>query len=404
MDGETVELLRGEKGWEVKAKTTLPGDTPTIESVVDHLAQLHAKRVAAYPAKDPAAYGLDKPAAVFTVRFTGADGKPATKIIQIGKPTTDGDTKGDRFVRVENGATIGVLPSVLAGTLLGPALEFRNRNLLNLSNVDRATLERGQRKAVFEAANGSWKMLQPVDAPAEQTDLQEFCIGRSAPSLAVDRLIADKPADLATYGLDKPSARWIFQLAGKNVLELLLGKSTVDGKVYAKLAGNDLVFLLDPNLAKQAEAEYRSRTVWPAPLDAVQIEKIHFGGQENPFGLEKVDNVWKVTGKPTDNVNQDAVKELLDALAGLKAARFVADKTGDLKLYGLDPAQRTIEIQTQSGKRTLLIGRQEGESSRYYVRVPEGEVAQAVFVVSEDAARKIVKPLSGFLQASPGAK
>ena len=184
------------------------------------------------------------------------------------------------------------------------------------------------------------------------------------------------------------------------MLELLLGTPTVDGKVYGKLAGNDLVFLLDPNLAKQAEAEYRSRTVWPAPLDAVQIEKIQFGGPENPFGLEKVDNVWKVSGKPADNVNQDTMKELPDALAGLKAARFVADKTTDFKLYGLDPAQRTIEIQTQSGKRTLLIGRQEGESSRYYARIPEGETAQAVFVISEETARKIVKPLeSGFLQA-----
>ena len=401
-NGETVELLRRDEGWEVKANSIQAGDTPTIESIVDHLAQLHAKRVAAYPAKDPAAFGLDKPAAVFTLHFAGPDGKPASKVLQIGKPTVESDSSGDRYVRVENGAAIGVLPSVLTASLLAPALEFRNRNLVNLANVDRATLERGQRKAVFEAANGSWKMLQPVDAPVEQTDLQEFI--SAASHLRADRLIADKPADLKTYGLDKPSARWTFQAAGKNVLELLLGSSTVDGKIYAKLAGKDLVFLLDPGLSKQTEAEYRSRTVWPAPLDAVQIEKIQFGGQENSFGLEKVDNSWKVTGKPADSVNQDVIKEMLDALAGLKAARFVTDKTTDFKLFGLDPAQRSIEIQTQSGKRTLLIGRPEGESSRYYARVPEGEVAQAVFVISEEAARKIVKPMSALLQPSPRAK
>ena len=100
LDGETVELSRRDNAWEVKAKATQPGDAPTIDSIVDHLAQLHAKRVAAYPAKDPAAFGLDKPAAVFTVHFTGPDGKPATKVIQIGKPAVDGDAKGDRFVRV----------------------------------------------------------------------------------------------------------------------------------------------------------------------------------------------------------------------------------------------------------------------------------------------------------------
>ena len=204
--------------------------------------------------------------------------------------------------------------------------------------------------------------------------------------------------------MDKPSARWIFQTAGKDVLELSLGKPVEGGKVYAKLAGSDLVVLLDPNLTKQAEAEYRSRTVWPAPVDAVQIEKLQFGGQESPFTLEKVDNVWKVAGKPADNVNQDTMKELLDALAGLKASRFVADKTTDFKLFGLDPAQRSIEIQTQSGKRTLLIGRQEGESSRYYARVPEGEAAQAVFVISQEDAGKIVKPLSCPAAGEAGCK
>ena len=161
MNGETVELVRQGAGWDVKAKATQPGDAPTINSLVDHLAQVHANRIAAYPAKEPASYGLDKPEAVFTVRFTGADGKPATKAIQIGKTTADADTKGDRFVRVENGTAIGVLPTGLVDTLLKPALEFRNRNLVNLASVDRATVEHGQRKAVFESANGAWKMIQP---------------------------------------------------------------------------------------------------------------------------------------------------------------------------------------------------------------------------------------------------
>ncbi len=402
MNGETVEWLRKNGSWEVKAKSTQPGDTPTINNLVDELAQLHALRVAAYPAKNPASFGLDKPAAVFTIRFTGADGKPATQVVQIGKTADEGAAKGDRFVRVENGTTIGVLPSDLAGSMLAPGHDFRDRNLANLSSVDRATLERGQRKAVFEANSGTWRMMQPVEAPAEQTELQEFV--SAASHLRADRLIADKPADLKQYGLDKPTTKWVFQTAGKNGLELLLGKLADGGKVYAKLAGNDIVFLLDPNLTKQAEAEYRSRTVWPAPLDAVQVEGLHFGGQQSPFAFEKVDNIWKVAGKPEANVNQDAVKELLDALAALKAARFVADKTADFKLYGLDPSEHSIDIQTPSGKRTLLIGRQEGESSRYYARVPEGDVAQAVFIISETDARKIVRPLSGFLPANPKSK
>jgi hypothetical protein len=397
MNGQTVELLRKDARWEVKAKGTQPGDAPTLNALADQLAQLHAKRIAAYPVKDPSAFGLDKPAATLTIRYTGADGKPASEAIQVGKPVDAYAPKGDHFARAEKSTTVGVLPGELVATLLAPDLEFRDRNLVNVSSIDRATVERGQRKAVFAEANGVWKMVQPVEAPAEQTELQEFI--SAASHLRADRLIADKAADLKSYGLDKPAARWIFQSGGKDALELLLGKSDA-GKLYAKLANSDLVFTLDPNLSKQAEAEFRSRTVWPAPVDAVQIEHIHFGGQ-SPFTLEKVDNVWKIAGKSDAKVNEEAVKELLDGLAGLKSTRFVADKTTDFKLYGLDPSERTIELQTPAGKRTLLIGRQEGESKRYYARVPEGDAAQAVFILGENEARKILKTPAELTQANP---
>ena len=402
MNGETVEFLRKDSGWEVKAKTTNRGDGPTLNNLADELAKLHAIRIASYPAKDPAAFGLEKPEAVFTLHATGADGKPANPVIQIGKSAGEGPAKGERFVRVEKGPAIGVLSADAAGKLLAPALEYRDRNLANISSVDRATLERGSRKAVFESTDGAWKMTLPVAAPAEQTDLQEFVAAVS--HLRADRLVADKPTDLKAYGLDKPSEKWIFQSAGKNALELLIGKPAEGGKAYAKFAGSNLVFLLDPGITKQAEAEYRARTVWPAPLDAVQIDRVQITGEQGPYTLEKIDNVWKLAGKSDSALNQDAVKELLDALAGLKALQFAADKTGDFKLFGLDPAQRTIEVQTPSGKRTLGIGRPEGESRLRYARVPEGEAAQAVFVISAEEASKLLKPSSAYLQAKPATK
>ena len=112
--------------------------------------------------------------------------------------------------------------------LTAPALEYRDRNLANVSGVDRATVVRGSREAVFESAAGTWKLVQPASAPAEQTDLQEFLA--SVSHLRADRLVADKPADLKVYGLEKPEAKWILQSGGKPVLELLLGKDCGSGQ------------------------------------------------------------------------------------------------------------------------------------------------------------------------------
>jgi Domain of unknown function (DUF4340) len=251
--------------------------------------------------------------------------------------------------------------------------------------------------------DGSWKLTQPIEAEAEQADLEEFLNGLS--HLRADELVADKPADLKAYGLDKPQARWRILAGEKVLLDLLIGNletgkehSKEGSRCYAKLANGSLVFLLNPPLTSRVLGEYRSRTIW-APLDASQIERLSYGYLQNPFVLDRRENEWHVAGKPESKVKAEAVKDTLDALAGLKAARYVQDTSADRKLYGLEPPQLTLEIQTPAGKRILQIGRPEGESRRFYARVAESEQSP-VFVISEADAGRIVRPLMAFLHGS----
>lgn len=394
-DNKSLELARKENAWEVKTSSTTKGDTATINELVRELATLKVIRVVAYPAKDMLPYGLDKPSDIITLRGTGPDGKPLSTDIEIGKPTADGLAGQGRFVRVGKGTTVGVLSLDLAAKLLAGPLEYRDRNLVNLADIDRVDLVRGNRKAAFTLANGAWRMTEPVEV-ATEPEIQDFV--NSVSHLRADRLVADSGADLKQYGLENPTARWHFQAKDKRSIDLLIGKPGPGGLIYAKLGSSDVVFLLDAPLSKLAQAEFRSRGVWPAPVDAVQVERLTYGGQESPFTLEKVDNVWRLAGRPDAKVNQELVRETLDALSGLKAARFVSDKNPDLKLPGLEPPQRVIEVQTPTGKRTLLIGRREGESGRYYARIPEGEAGQTVFILGEDDARRIVRTMSDFLK------
>src|SRR5262249_28051509 len=97
-------------------------------------------------------------------------------------------------------------------------------------------------------------------------------------------------------------------------------------------------------------------------------------------------------------VSTAAVQDTLDALAGLQAERYVADRGADLKLYGLQPPQLVLEAQTPAGQRLLPRGRHGGGAKRYYARVPEGENASAVFVISEADAARLVRPLQAFLE------
>src|SRR5262249_34551552 len=156
----------------------------------------------------------------------------------------------------------------------------------------------------------------------------------------------------------------------------------------------DVVFLLDSALTKKVLGEYRQRNIW-ASLDSAQVDRISFGYAQNPFVLEKVDNSWHVAGKPAVPIKSEKVSETLDALSRLKVERYVVDNNADMKLYGLEPQQLVLEIQTPSDKKTLHIGRAEGTSKKYYARVPEPNRSD-VFIISEADIAKILRQVADF--------
>lgn len=387
---DVLELVRKVDAWHLLKPGDRQADEATLRSLTADLARLRGKKVAAYPAKDLKPFGLDVPAAAIVI--SGADDKTAKHTLFIGK-LVDDKSGTDRYARLDKSDTVVVLPGRLADELLAPALQFRDRLLAKAPPIAKVVVERGVRKAIFTKIDGDWKLTDPVAADAERTELDDFV--KSFAELRADKLIAEKPADLKPFGLDRPQARWqLFSADAKQpALTLLVGGKDKDGKrLYAKIADSDLVFLLDDKLSGQALAEYRARKVWPA-LDSFQIERLTFGYEKTPFALQKMGGDWQVAGKPDLKIKADAVRDTLDALARLKADQWVVDKNADPKDFGLDPPFLSLEIETSSGKRTLKIGRQEGGSGRYYAMV-QGENSGAVFLIGDAEARVIVRPLA----------
>jgi hypothetical protein len=79
------------------------------------------------------------------------------------------------------------------------------------------------------------------------------------------------------------------------------------------------------------------------------------------------------------------------------------DKGADLKLYGLEPAELTVEVSTLSGRRVLQVGRPEGESKRYYAHVADKDRSD-VFIIAEADAARIVRDLPAFTQPATKAE
>lgn len=398
MKDRDLELVKGDDGWRILKPAETKGDTKALDALAARLAKLRAQGVAAYPAKDLKTYGLDEPTAILTLRL--GDGADKQHVLKIGNEI---EGKPERYAQVEGSQVVAVLPGELARQLLAPPIYFRDRAVAHFANADKLQLERGPRKATFAQVDGTWKLIEPTEAEAEQNELDEFV--NDLARLRADELVAEKPDDLKPYGLDRPEAAWRLLSGDKEVMNLLIGarekiEDREGPRCYAKLASGDVVFLLGPAMTRRVLAEYRTRSLWPV-LDAVQVERIDYRYPDGKdFTLEKVNNTWQVAGQPDRKVNTSAVNETLAALASLKAERTVVDKDADLKLFGLEPPQLVLEVRAKTGaKRVLEIGRSEGESKRSYARAVGGNRGDVVIISEADGAR-IVRNLAAFSDPS----
>jgi hypothetical protein len=387
MPGGDLELIKRDDSWRFAKPADKPADDPTVGDLLEKTFRLRAERVAAYPVKDLTAFGLDKPAAVVTLKLTDAQGRAVEHVIKVGKSADD--KKQDRYALVDKGEAVIVLAPDLARELTAPTLYFADRNLPSFTTADKAVVEHSGRKVTFTHADASWSMTEPVKAEAESADLDETIKGLRR--LRAEEIVASAGADLKSLGLDRPEAQWHIFGGGKEVMNLLVGAADKDGKRYAKLGGGDQVFTLSAKLGSRLLDEYRARKPWPA-LDAAQVEKLTYTGPAS-FALKKKDGDWSLSTMLDAKIDAKQVTDTLDALAGLKAARYVADAKADLKLFGLEPPVWTIEADTPAGKRTLLIGRAEGTSQNVYATVPG---SGAVFIIGEADARRILRPMTGF--------
>jgi hypothetical protein len=372
--------------WELTKPVPMPADGPTMETLLEELSALKAGKIAAYPAQDPKAFGLDAPEAIVKVVIGGVNPK-APPALKIGKPA---DASGGRFAQVEGAPAVGVISEPLAKKLLAGPLGYRDRGMVRFSDADRVEMTRGGRHVVFAKVEGTWKMVQPVSAEAEQSDLEEWV--NSLARLRADELVAEHPSDLQGLGLNQPRVDWRLWSGDKEALHLAIGSVTSDGRVAARVAGNDMVFRLDPALSAKATGEYRSRSLW-LPLDSAQVESIRYDYREHPFALRKIDGKWTAVDQPKTPIRAEAVSSLLDVLARLRAERFIVDSAADLKLYGLAPPELTLEVATPSDKRTLYIGRAEGGSRRRYACLAESGRSD-VFVISDADSQAIMQTLA----------
>ncbi len=292
----TVDLAKQDDGWKLVKPAADAADDQSVQELVGRLAALRAVRVADYPAGKLDAFGLAKPEATATITLK-PDAKTPKAILLIGKAVDAPD--GDRFAMAEGGRAVVVIPARRgARRLTSGALAFRDRSLLKVaSDPDRVRLDRDPRKAVFSKVEGSWKMTEPVKCrPRPGRPLDDFL---NSLLDAAGRRTGVREADSGrSEGVRTRPSGGEMALAERRQGSADRSRSARPRRTAVGPTpgwrGRDLVFLLDPGLDGQGRlGEFRTRTVWTTPLDAVQIVGLEYRRAGGGFELVKGDDGWQ---------------------------------------------------------------------------------------------------------------
>lgn len=398
---DVLELGKRDENWMVLKPAEHLADETTMRTFLEELTQLRAEQIVEYPLKDAKKWGLEQPYAEIKIALAGAESKPVTRTLKIGKEAAPG--KDERYVQVDGSQAVALLSARLVKRLLAPPLAFQNRELARFDDASKIEMERGPRKATFTRVDGTWKMTSPLDTPVDQPEIEELFAAMA--KLRADELVAEKPTDLKPYGLDKPLAHWRFLDDNKVVLDLLIGnRDASKTRSYAKLANSPLVFLLKTRDTERLLGEMRPRTVWTPAVVPVDVERLTYTYRGNTYVLEKGATGWQVVGKPDIKVNEATVNDTLAALAGLRLVRYAVDKVekpADLQLYLLNPPELTIQVQERERAHTLKLGGQE-TSGGWYAAVGEKDPKE-VFIISDADKKRIARSLDAFTKPPPPA-
>ncbi len=361
----TVELSRSEGKWSVRspALAGLPGDQAEFAAVDDLLRAAANLRATSFESGPPglADYGFDSPRATLEITV---EGTPEPLRLVFGRQTPSATAA---YVRNEGEQLVAVVKADDVKPFLVGPLNFVNRDMLRFdrSRATRLEVTRGLRSASLAQKDGVWRVEGPIEADAEITAVNNVLADLS--TLRARRVVGT-PQQRAAFGLDRPPivARLTVAAAPPETQPTtapappddppaiyVLSAARKDDKAYVYVEGAPTICEVDGRVFDNLDAELVEHAITRMQQSAIVAVTVAQRGRK-PFTFEKKGERWRLAGEPTFAADQAKVDALLAAFCGLKTDRYAAYRAPDLRAFGLNDPDLTVEYRTEDGARAEL--------------------------------------------------
>lgn len=211
--------------------------------------------------------------------------------------------------------------TVLANsTRIHPGLEAKAVDAIELTTQDAVP-------ARFERVEGRWRIVSPVEGPADTPTLDGIADALTSLSFAGT---VDAPDGLDQYGLGGEARSVRFQVAGE-LKGLRIGSSTpIGGHVYVARLGDDEVVFVERyrlNALSRDLDDLRDRRILALNADDVRTLRIEWPtgkGESTQVALARdASGDWQMGAPTVGQADQQTMREVLSELAFLRAEGFI---------------------------------------------------------------------------------
>jgi hypothetical protein len=215
---------------------------------------------------------------------------------------------------------------------------------------------------------GAWQVVQPITAKAEESEVSG--ITSALGQIEVTRVIDENPTNLNDYGLSNPRIEIDFKGPGdKEYRKLFVGdKSPTGADLFAKRNDEKKVFLIpgfQETSLNRTTFDLRDKAV--LKFDREKVDGLDVTAGSKTLAVAKDGGDWKITKPVQTRADFGSVEGLVGRLQSVQMKSMVTENAApaDLKKYGLDKPEATVNLNAGSARATLLVGGKAADNTVY---------------------------------------
>ncbi len=245
-------------------------------------------------------------------------------------------------------------------------------------------------------SSGTWKLTQPVQAPADESTIGSILSSLSTSD--IKRTLEEKPnaEDLKGFGLDKPHVKVSITLRkGKALPPIIVGgKTPMGNSAYVQRGSEPRVLLTSTSLLSSLQKrlnDFRDKKI--IDLKENDVRQFALNGTSGETVLTKRGGEWFIDKPRPYRADQAEVKGMLSTIRNTLAQDFLEASPSELKKYGLDKPrlQVTISSGEKEGRQEIYFGnKREGKNEVYLVL----DSKQTVYTVYESVLKQLNKEVN----------